>query len=672
MAKKEEIQKRIEKLKKEINYHRNLYHEKDILEISEEALDSLKDELKKLEKKFPEFLKNDSPSLRVAGKPLEGFSKITHKIPQWSFDDAFSFEDLKDFEKKLENLKKKNSFFEKKDLQYFCELKIDGLKVVLEYENGILKTAATRGDGKVGEDVTQNIKTIKTIPLKLNKKISGIFEGEIYLSKKNFENLNKKRKKEGLETYANPRNVASGSVRQLDPKIVEQRKLDAFIYDVAQISNKAPLKNQKEEIDFLKSLGFQTNKNNFLAKSLEEVWNFYKNQTKIKDDYGYLIDGIVLKVNQRELQEFFGYTGKAPRFAIALKFPAEQKTTIIKEISLQLGRTGVLTPVAELEKVSLAGTSVSRASLHNADEIERLDVRVGDTVIVEKAGDIIPKVVEVLKNLRPKKSKKYVFPKTFAGCGADGKIFKPAGDVYYRCVDFSGKEVVKKKLEYFVSKKAFDIEGLGGANVKSFVEKDFLKEPADIFKLPYEKIEKMEGFGEKSVENLKKSIEEKREISLSRFLIALSIFEVGEETSILLSENFEKLEKIQKAKKEEFEKIDGIGIVVAEKIFSFFKDKKNIKEIKNLLKEIKIRKNIKNKKVNKNFDGKTFAVTGSFENFSREQIFKIVRDFGGKPAGAISKKTDFLIVGENSGSKKEKAQKLKIKILTEKDFAKMF
>ena len=666
---KKESKKRIKILRETINHYRYLYHVKNISEISEEALDSLKDELKKIEEKYPDLVTLDSPTQRVAGKVLEEFQKVKHKVVQWSFDDAFSENDLENFEKKVKNFLNKKSF--KSCLEYFCELKIDGLKIILEYEDGILKTAATRGDGKVGEDVTENIKTIESIPLKLQKKISGIFEGEIYISKKQFEKINKKRKKEKLELFANPRNLAAGTLRQLDSSIVAERKLDVFIYDIVLIDKEYEFKTQEEEMIFLSELGFVINHNYFLASSLKEVWNFYKKQNKKREGYNYWIDGIVLKINNISLQKTLGYTGKAPRYAIALKFPAEQKTTIIKNIELQVGRTGVITPVAILEPTEVAGSIVSKASLHNADEIERLDVRINDTVIIEKAGDIIPKVIKVLVEFREKKTERFIFPKKVAGCGGDGSIEKIDGQVAYKCKILDSFELRVKKITYFVSKKAFDITELGPKNIEKFIQENLISEPADIFNLTISDIEVLEGFGQKSADNIIKAINDKRTIPLVRFLISLGIDEVGEETALLLSEEFKTLEKIQGTKQEILENIDGIGGVVAEKIISFFIDKKNQILIENLLKEIEVLSHKSNVLKNHYFSGKKILITGTFENFSRNNLKEIIRAKGGKNVSSISIQTDILLAGKNAGSKLKKAEDFKIEILDEKSILKL-
>ena len=657
---KSEIKERLKVLRETINHHRYLYHVKNISEISEEALDSLKDELKKYEEIYPDLITQDSPSQRVAGTVLDGFKKIQHKVPQWSFHDAFNFEDLESWEKRNKNFLGKKTEFN--NLEYFCELKIDGLKIILEYQKGILVKAATRGDGKIGEDVTENIKTINSIPLKINQDIDIIVEGEIYISKKNFDEVNKKQKKEGKDLYANPRNLAAGTLRQLDSKIVAERNLDVWIYDVAQ--SKEFFTTQKEEIEFMEKLGFKVNQERFLAKNLKEVLVYYEKLIKQKNKFDYWIDGVVLKINDISLQNILGYTGKAPRFAIALKFPPEQKTTILRDIHLQIGRTGVITPVAILDPVEVAGTTVSRASLHNQDEIDRLDMRIGDTVIIEKAGDIIPKIVKVLKEFRKDKTKPYKFPKIVAGCGGNGEIEQIPGQVAYRCKDKNSHQLLQKKLAYFVSKKAFDISGFGGKIMEKFIDLNLISEPADIFTLEFGDISELEGFGKKSADNLLREILEKKEISLERFIIALGIDEVGEETAILLAQEFEVVENLKKANIEDFESLDGIGEIMARKIVEFFKDKHNEKIVNNLLKVIKVLK-FKKEKSNSIFSGKKVVLTGSLENYSRDEAKEIIRRKGGKIVSTISKNIDYLLVGDKAGSKLDKARSLGVEIIGE-------
>jgi DNA ligase (NAD+) len=548
-------------------------------------------------------------------------------------------------------------------------LKIDGLKIVLEYVNGNLVTAATRGDGVVGEDVTENVKTIKNIPHKINFKDELIVEGEIYLAKKEFEKINKQIEKTGGQLYANPRNLASGTLRQLDPEIVRSRNLDVFIYDIARTEDEP--ETQFDELKWLADKGFVVNKNFALAKNVDDVIKFWKKWSTGKDKEQFMIDGVVVKVNDKKYQKYLGYTGKAPRFAIAFKFPAEQTTTVVEDIAFQVGRTGVITPVAHLKPVLIAGSKVSRATLHNEDEIKRLDVRIGDTVVLQKAGDIIPQVVKVVKELRPSKTKEFIFPEKIAECGGDGKIERIPGVAAYRCVDRNSYSVQLQKLAYFASKKAFDIAGLGPKQVEQLVEAGLVQNPADFFTLKVGDLLQLERFAEVSANKLIASINSSREVELERLLVGLSIDNVGEETAVLLAKHFDNLEKIVDAGIEELKFIDGIGEVVAESIYNWFRDKNNSEILNHLLKEIKIKETESVKFENKNISGKTFVLTGAMNSMSRDDAKNLIRKFGGSVSSSVSKSTDYVVAGEDAGSKYDKAVELGVKILNEEEFSKM-
>jgi len=670
---KKDAEKRLEILRKSIEKHRYLYHVLDKPEISDEALDSLKRELVQIESDFPELITADSPSQRVSGEPLDKFEKVEHKVSQWSFADIFNSEEAIEFDARIKRMLKKSTDVnfgvqgKSEKVEYTCELKIDGLKIVLEYEKGILKTAATRGNGKVGENVTENVKTIDAVPLKLNTPIDIIVEGEIYLGKKQFEEINKRIVKEGNEPYANPRNLAAGTIRQLDPKIVADRKLSVFIYDIAK-ADKIP-ETQFEELTYLKELGFKTNPHFKLCKNIDDVIKFWKHWQDNNDAEDYLIDGSVIKTNKKEYQDALGYTGKAPRFAIAFKFPAEQVTTVIEDIAFQVGRTGVITPVANLRAVEVAGSVVSRATLHNEDEINRLDVRVGDTVILQKAGDVIPQVVEVLKEMRPKSAKPFKFPKKISECGGDGSIERIPGQAAYRCVDKNSFTMQRRKLHYFASKTAFDIENLGPKVIDQLVEENLIQTCVDIFTLKKGDLLGLERFAEKSADNLIDSIDEARKITLARFVTGLSIDNVGEETAILLAEKFEKIEKIRDAKKEELDEINGIGEIVTESIYKWFRDKNNLKVLGGLLKEVKISN--KEKVISKKFAGKTFVLTGTMESMSRDEGKEKIRELGGSISSSVSKSTDYVVAGESAGSKLDKAEDLGVEVLGEEEFLKL-
>ncbi len=667
-----DIEERYNKLKETVDHHRYLYHVLDKEEISAEALDSLKDELVKIEKEYPEIITPDSPTQRVAGAPLKEFKKVEHKVPQWSFNDAFTEEDITDFDGRV-----------KRGLggdqpTYTAELKIDGLKVVLEYKKGLLITAATRGDGTVGEDVTMNVRTIESVPLKIKRPIDIIVEGEVWMGKKNFEALNKVRAKAGEPLFANPRNVAAGSIRQLDPKLVEERKLNMFVYDVAQTSEKN-LDTQHEELDYLKELGFKVNPHFKHCKDIQEVIAYWKSWADKKDKQDYLIDGVVVKVDERKYQEILGYTGKAPRFGIAFKFAAEQVTTVVEDIQLQVGRTGVLTPVAHLRPVLVAGSTVSRATLHNEDEIKRLDVRIGDTVIIQKAGDVIPDIVAVVKEMRTSKQKPYVFPEAVAACGGDGKIERIPGQAAWRCVSKDSYAQQRRQLSYAVGKSAFDIDGMGPKIIDALLEGQLISELPDIFDLERGDLLNLPRFAEKSVDNLLAAIEEKKKgISLPRFIIALSIAHVGEETAYLLAGEFKTLEKIAHATFEDFQKIDGIGDIVAQALVDWFKEKKNKDLIKKLEKVIKVGqihdalpKDKEWQLVKNKFSGKTFVLTGTLNSMDRDAAKQKIRGLGGSVSSSVSKNTDYVVAGAEAGSKEDKARELGVKIITEEEFLKM-
>ncbi|MBU1046213.1 NAD-dependent DNA ligase LigA [Patescibacteria group bacterium] len=657
-----DIVEKYEKLKKVVEKHRYDYHVLDKQEISEEALDSLKNELVKLEEKFPHLITADSPSQRVAGKPLDKFEKVPHKVAQWSFNDAFTEEDIENFDKKI-----KRALGTEKQIEYVCELKIDGMHIVLEYKKGELIMASSRGDGKIGENVLMNVKTIQSIPLKLKEKVDAIVEGEIWMAKDIFNKINEERKKNDLDLYANPRNLTSGTMRQLNPNIVAQRKLDCFIYDISYPEKIVP-KTQKEELEQLKDWGLKVSKYFEVCHGIAEVIAFWKKWQKKSGKENYWIDGVVIKVNERSLQNKLGYTGKAPRFAIAFKFPTEQVTTEIEDIILQVGRTGVLTPVAHLKPVSILGSIVSRATLHNEDEIKRLDVRIGDTIILEKAGDVIPKVVSVVKEMRIGKEKAFLYPKKVLACGVDGSIEKIPGQVAWRCVNKNSFAQQKRKFHHFVSKKVFNIDGLGPKVIDVLLEENLINSFDDIFSLKKGDLLLLPRFAEKSVDNLLESIENAREIDLARFIMSLSIDQVGEETAIDLANRFGSFEKFKRASLEDLDNIEGVGEVVSQAIIEWFKDKENLKMLERLLKEVQIKNP---QKTSQKLKAQVFVLTGTLETIGRDEAKEKIRLLGGSVSSSVSVKTNFVVAGEKAGSKLDKAKKLGVKIINEKEFLKL-
>ncbi|MDO8619985.1 MAG: NAD-dependent DNA ligase LigA [bacterium] len=663
-----DIKERVKKLRETIDHHRYLYHVLDKPEMSEEALDSLKHELSEIEKTYPELVTPDSPTQRVAGAPLPEFQKVTHKVTQWSFNDAFSPEEMREFDTRVKNFLRKEG--ESGEVTYVVEHKIDGLKVVLTYEKGVLITAATRGDGVVGEDVTHNVRTIESVPLKLRKPVSVIVEGEIWMRKSTLATLNKERVKQGEEPFANPRNVSAGSIRQLDPKIAASRKLESFIYDLSWSEGELP-ESQFAELMYLRELGFKVNPHFAKTKTIDEVIAYWKKWQKEMPKEDYLADGVVVKVNERKLQEKLGYTGKAPRFGIAFKFPAEQVTTVVEDIVFQVGRTGVVTPVAHLRPVLVAGSTVSRATLHNEDEIKRLDVRVGDTVILQKAGDVIPDIVSVVTKMRTGKEKPFMWPKKVDTCGGDGSIERVPGESAWRCVDRTSFSIQKRKFYHFVGKHALDIEGLGPKIIDVLLEQKLITSFDDLFTLKRGDLLELPRFAETSVDNLLASIEKARTVSLPKFLTGLSIPQVGEETAYDLAKHFGSVDAIAKATFAELEKIDGVGPVVGKATLEWFGAPENKKLIVSLLKKVTIPKTEQKSAKDLPLFGKTFVLTGTLESLSREEAERRIRELGGDPSGSVSAKTDFLVAGESAGSKYEKAKKLGVQILNEQEFLKM-
>lgn len=658
-----EIKERVAILRKAIEKYRYDYHVLDKETISPAALDSLKHELAELEAKYPELVMPDSPTQRVAGKPLPEFKKVEHKVPQWSLNDAFSEEEVRAFDERVKKFLRDKD--ERASPSYTCELKIDGLHIVLEYKKGLLAQAATRGDGKVGEDVTQNVRTIESVPLRLTRPVDLIVEGEVWMSTKNLEALNKARAKKGEPLFANPRNVAAGSIRQLDPTIAAARKLDTFIYDIGQTSEVFP-KTQHEELEYLRELGFKVNTNFKVAHSVSDIMNYWQRAQEKRNSYDYWLDGVVVKVDDKKHQEILGYTGKGPRWVVAYKFPAEQVTTVIENIVLQVGRTGVITPVAELKPVSVAGTTVSRATLHNEDEIKRLDVRVGDTVILQKAGDVIPDIVSVVKDLRPKNSKPYQFPTHVAACGGDGRIERIPGQAAWRCVNKNSVAAERRKLYYFASKHALDIDGLGPKVIDLLLDNHLVSGPADFFTLKRGDLAALPRLGEKSADNLLEAIEKARTTTLARFLTALSIPQVGEETAEDIAAHFGTMERVRKASAENFDAIENVGEVVARAAAEWFAEAAHRKLLDKLLAHVTIKKAAARSQGK--LSGKTFVLTGTLSKLSRDEAKRRIKALGGSISESVSKKTDFVVVGENAGSKLEKARELGVSVLSEEEF----
>lgn len=670
---KSEAQTRLKGLREAIEKYRHHYHVLNETLISEEALDSLKKELVDIETQFPDLVTKDSPSQRVAGGILPGFKKIRHTVAQWSFNDAFSESDMRDFDTHVKRMLKAQYG---KDVfpRYTAELKIDGLKIVFTYEKGILTTAATRGDGTIGEDVTENVRTIEAVPLKLSKPVTLVAEGEAYMPKSQFERLNKEQDKKGEERYMNPRNVTAGTIRQLDPRIVASRKLSTFIYDISGGDIAMP-PTQEGELELLRELGFRVNPNFKHCTDIEAAIAYWKSWHEKKEKEDYLIDGVVVKVSECEYQDALGYTGKAPRFGIALKFPAEQVTTVVEDITLQVGRTGVITPVAHLRPVLVYGSTVSRATLHNEDEITRLDVRIGDTVILQKAGDVIPDIVQVLTELRTGKEKKFTMPGACPACST--KLEKRSVGIKGEgesaalyCANPRCPAKDRRILYHFTSKHAYDIEHLGPKNLDLLLDAGLIGSRADIFTLQKGDLLELPRMGEKSADNLLAAIEKARSVPLDRFIVGLSIPEVGEETARDLAAQFGSIEKLRTASAEELAAIEGIGPRVSESVTQYFADQHNTKVVDDLLTEVKIQAPKKAAKGTK-LAGKTFVLTGTLPTLERDEAKAMILAQGGKVSSAVSKKTDYVVAGENAGSKYAEAEKLGVAIIGEAELIEM-
>ena len=661
------VQERLEKLKKAIEKYRYEYHVLDKSTISPEALDSLKRELVEIETKDPQLITPDSPSQRVGGAPLPEFKKVTHKITQWSFNDAFTEEEILEFDARVKRFLKHATGLDEAPA-YVCEHKIDGLKVVLEYERGLLVRAATRGDGAVGEEVTENVKTIESVPLRLSAPVSVVVEGEVWLKKSTLAWLNRARAKAGEEPFANPRNVAAGSIRQLNPKVAASRKLECFVYDLALADAVFP-KTQYEELRYLAQLGFKVNPHFKRYENIHEVITYWEAWKEKMHKEEYFADGIVVKVDEKRFQDALGYTGKAPRFGIAFKFPAEQVTTVVLNISFQIGRTGVVTPVAHLRPVRVAGSTVSRAILHNEDEIKRLDVRVGDTVVIQKAGDVIPDIVSVVKEVRMGKEKPFVWPTKVAECGGDGAILRVPGEAAWRCVNPNSFAAHKRKLYHFASKKAFNIDGLGPKIIDLLLTHKLMYSFDEIFTLKRGALLALPRFAEKSADNVLAAITAARRVTLARFLVSLSIPQVGEETAEDLAEHFGQLKKIERARFEELEQILGIGPIVARSVVEWFCEKANRALVARLMREVHIAPQVSRSRQSAwKLSGKSLVLTGTLAGMSRDEAKAKIKALGGMVSESVSKKTSFVVVGADAGSKAQKAKTLGVPVLSENEF----
>ncbi|MHC1566972.1 MAG: NAD-dependent DNA ligase LigA [Candidatus Syntropharchaeia archaeon] len=655
-----EIKERIEKLRKEINRHNYLYYVLDSPEISDAEYDRLMRELEELERKYPEFITPDSPTQRIGAPPLEEFKTVEHRIPMLSLSSLFSEEEVRDFDRRIKNL------LDTEKVEYVAEPKIDGLAVELVYENGIFTIGSTRGDGYRGEDITQNLRTIRSIPLRLltdNPPSLLEVRGEVYMPIEEFRELNRKIEEEGGKPFANPRNAAAGSVRQLDPSVTASRPLNIFVYGVGVVEG-VSWKTHWEVLKSLSELGFRINPNIRLCKDISDVFDFYEWLKEERERLPYEIDGMVVKVNDLSLHEKLGTTARSPRWAFAYKFPPRQEYTRIKDIVVQVGRTGALTPVAILEPVEIGGVRVSRATLHNEDEIRRKDVRIGDMVIVERAGDVIPEVVGVMKSKRTGEEREFTMPSTCPVCG--GEVMKE--EAVARCINPSCPAQLKERIRHFASKGAMDIEGLGPKIIEQLVENNLISDAADLYFLKKEDLLKLERMGDKLAENILGSIEKSKNTTLSRLIYALGIRHVGERIASILAEHFKDLENLKNAKYEDLIEIPEIGPEIARSIISFFAQEGTKRLLKKLGEAgVTYEKEEKKEEILK---GKIFVFTGKI-SMPRDEAKRIVESLGGRVTSSVSKKTDYVVVGENPGSKLEDARRLGIKILSEEEFRRM-
>lgn len=656
-----ETKKRIQKLRDQIADLRFKYHTQNDPSVTDDVYESLTRELVKLEKENPEFSDPNSALNRVAGEPLPFFEKVTHTTRMLSLNDAFSMDDVFDWEKRILKLLPNT-----KKLDYFCEVKLDGLAVSLTYKDGIYVQGATRGDGFIGEDVTLNLKMIDNIPLSLKKYVKGLvtIRGEVVMSKNVWHRLNNKNKKLGKALFANTRNAAAGSLRQLDPQLVKERHLDFFAYDIAEFPESLNIINHSDKHSTLRDFGFVVEDHEKIAKNLTEVKSFIDEVGEKRDDFSYGTDGIVICVDSTELAQKLGIVGKAPRYAIAFKYPAERATTQVLDITVNVGRTGVLTPLAHFTPTIVAGSTVSKATLHNLDQINRLDIRIGDTVVIQKAGDIIPEVVQVLQLMRDGKEKKFAMPKKCPVCQSQVE----AKDIFYYCTNKKCSARDSRQMIHFVN--ALEIYEIGPKILDRLKEEGLITDVADLFTLEESDLSGLERFGDKSALNIISSIEKHKKVLFWRFIYALGILHVGEQTARDLANHFEILNKFLNAKLEDIESIENIGPVVAKSIFEFLNEKQNKIFIEKLIANgVKIEKS----QINKEgvFFGKVFVLTGTLPTLSRDDAKKKIIENGGKVSGSVSTKTDFVLAGDNAGSKYNEAKKLGVQILTEDEFLKM-
>lgn len=660
------VKSEIENLRNEIDRHNELYYAQSAPEVSDAEFDALLRSLQELEEAHPEFQSPDSPTFRVGGRPLEGFQSFTHRVPLMSLDNSYDLDDLRAFDERCQKLS------DGRKLEYVAEMKVDGFSLSLHFENGLLTVGATRGDGGTGDDVTQNVKTIRHIPLRLRNVTDPMVEvrGEAYIPRSTFAKINEELEMRGDKTFANARNAASGTIRMLDSKVVASRRLDMFPYDVLA-GNQKMFPTHWQNFEWLEKAGFKVNPHRALCQNIDEVIEFCNKMEAVRDELDYDIDGVVVKVNSTALQQEFGATTKAPRWAIAYKYPARQATTKLLAITIQVGRTGALTPVANLQPTLLAGTTVARASLHNEDEIKRLDLKIGDWVMIEKSGEIIPQVLQVIPSKRDGSETDYVFPKTCPVC--EFPAVRPEGEAVTRCTNPDCPAKLKGRLLYFSMRKAMDIEGLGDVLVDQLVDGGLVRDVADLYDLTLEQVAALERMAKKSGENLIKGINDSKERGMQRLLLGLDVRHVGERYAKILANRFRSLDNLAQASVQELDDVPEIGLTVAQSVYDWFHDPAHLHLIERL-KAAGLKTetdSTSTAEFDERFVGKTFVLTGKLENFTRDEAAKMIEDRGGRTSSSVSKKTDYVVAGDDAGSKLTKAQDLGVAVISEEDFKQM-
>ena len=662
---KKQAKERIEELRKQVEYHAKKYYDDDKPEISDFEYDMLMVELRNLEKEYPEFQSKESLTQKVGGHVKEGFTKVTHEVPLQSLQDVFSIEEVEEWVEKIEQKAKENEI---KDVRYVVETKIDGLSAALEYKEGEFVRGATRGNGLVGEDVTENLKTLKTIPRKINDKINITVRGEVFISKKDFEEMNQEREENEEELFANARNAAAGSLRQLDSKITAKRPLDIYLFNVQKIEGK-DFNSHFEELEYLDKLGFNVNPVRIYCKTIEEIKKAIQKIGEDRENLTFGIDGAVVKVDDLRFREILGTTAKTPRWAVAYKYPPEKKETILKDIICQVGRTGVITPMAILEPVKVAGSTISKTTLHNEDFIKEKELKIGDTVVIQKAGDVIPEIVEVKKEKRTGKEKDFEMPRICPVCGAPA--IREEGEAAIRCTGIECPAKLFRNLVHFVSREAMNIDGLGENIIGQLLDKKLIQNIADIYTLTFEQVASLKKNGKKFAQNLIDSIETSKQNDLYRLITALGIRHVGTKASKILARKYKNIDNILNAKIEDLSNINDIGPVMASSIVEFF-EQEQTKDLIEKLKQAGVNMVAQDEEeTDSRFEGKTFVLTGSLEKYTRGEASDIIEKFGGKVSGSVSKKTDYLLAGEEAGSKLTKAQNLGIAIISEDQFIEM-